>query len=117
MGETGKNFTTEADPRATKDRSSGKNKKSVFTWSRQDVLRWLNKYHTHYFHLYGDLFREHDIVGKVLVQLSTSQLQQMGIRNEKHRVDIYEKIIKLRLKHEQVELKLLRKTPQTPKPS
>ncbi|KAJ8045152.1 hypothetical protein HOLleu_08096 [Holothuria leucospilota] len=60
---------------------------------------------------------EHDIVGKVLVQLSTSQLQQMGIRNEKHRVDIYEKIIKLRLKHEQVELKLLRKTPQTPKPS
>lgn len=89
-------------------------KKSVFTWTVHDVQRWLQKYHT-YHTLYGKSFRENHILGKVLVQLTSQQLQQMGVDNEKHRADLLEKIIKLRLKSELAELKVMRKTPQTPK--
>ncbi|PIK32870.1 putative sterile alpha motif domain-containing protein 12 isoform X2 [Apostichopus japonicus] len=92
-------------------------KRCVLTWNAHDVQHWLQRHHPSYYRLYGENFRENDITGKVLVQLTTLQLEQMGITNEKHRVDIFEKLMKLRLENDQKELTLLikAKAPKAPK--
>ncbi|XP_072170333.1 protein aveugle-like [Diadema setosum] len=86
-----------------------RSKKSVYLWTTGDVLSWLQKKHREYLDLYGGLFEEHDISGKALVRLNEMKLERMGIQNKEHRTDIHVHIVRLRIKHEQTELKLLKK--------
>nr|XP_054771837.1 protein aveugle-like [Lytechinus pictus] len=104
------------DSRASKEHGGGLNKKSsrvkksVYLWTPTDVRSWLQKKHRDYFERYYSLFLEHDISGRALVRLNELKLERMGIENKEHRIDLHEQILKLRIKHEQNELRLLRKT-------
>ncbi|XP_071965341.1 sterile alpha motif domain-containing protein 12-like [Antedon mediterranea] len=86
---------------------STRSKKSVFKWDNCDVLRWLRKHHLQYYQLYGANFKEHDISGRALIKLNLIKLEKMEIDDQMHRNDLLEYILRLRLKHEQTELRLL----------
>ncbi|XP_077991513.1 sterile alpha motif domain-containing protein 12-like [Glandiceps talaboti] len=83
--------------------------KSVFMWNVVDVTKWLRRYCPTYYGLYGNIFEEHEISGRALVKLDMRKLEQMGIPSREHRSELLNYILKLRVKHEQVELKALLK--------
>ncbi|XP_072017608.1 protein aveugle-like [Amphiura filiformis] len=89
--------------------SSRKVKRSVFLWTNSEVMRWLRKKHIQYYSLYNHVFKDHDISGKSLVRLNHIKLEKMGITDLDHRSDLLEHILRLKLKHELHELKLLQK--------
>ncbi|XP_033120599.1 sterile alpha motif domain-containing protein 12-like [Anneissia japonica] len=88
-------------------KKSARSRKSVFKWDNSDVLRWLRKHHLQYYQLYGTNFKEHDISGRALIKLNLIKLEKMEISDPTHRTDLLEYILRLRLKHEQTELRLL----------
>ncbi|XP_038056674.1 protein aveugle-like [Patiria miniata] len=88
-------------------------KKTVYHWGNAEVLRWLKKY-DQYNTLYSQVFQEHDLSGRALVRLNPIRMEKMGITNPDHRSDLLERILRLRLKHEQNELKILQSSQQQP---
>ncbi|XP_022102618.1 protein aveugle-like [Acanthaster planci] len=89
----------------------GRTKKTVYHWGNVEVLRWLRKYEQ-YHNLYSQMFEEHDLSGRALVRLNPVRMEKMGITNPDHRVDLLERILRLRLKHEQNELKIIQSSQQ-----
>ncbi|XP_002735492.1 protein aveugle-like [Saccoglossus kowalevskii] len=79
----------------------------VFLWSVSDVSKWLRRHCPLYYGLYGNLFEEHEISGRALVHLNSRKLDQMGINNADHRSELMNQFLRLRLKHEQMELRNL----------
>ncbi|XP_070554850.1 sterile alpha motif domain-containing protein 12-like isoform X2 [Ptychodera flava] len=95
---------------STKTLSKKRSKpKPVFLWGVQEVTRWLRRHCPTYYGLYGNIFSEHEISGRALVNLDMRKLEQMGINNPDHRSELLNQILKLRIKHEQAELKALQK--------
>ncbi|XP_033644579.1 protein aveugle-like [Asterias rubens] len=104
-------------PNESSGNSRSKNtKKTVYHWGNAEVIRWLRKHHTHYYNQYSRVFQEHDLSGRALVRLDPIRMEKMGITNSEHIADLLEHIFRLRLKHEQNELKILQSTHQAAPP-
>lgn len=76
----------------------------VYQWSVQEVTNWFKR-HCGEHSDYSDIFMENDIVGKVLLRITSNTLERMGILNNEHREHIWREIVKLKLKTDIMEIK------------
>ncbi|KAL3870115.1 hypothetical protein ACJMK2_042727 [Sinanodonta woodiana] len=81
--------------------------KPLHFWTSADVNKWLKKHGGHCHDLYGDLLLEQEVTGRTLIRCNDFKLERMGISNSNHRNELMQHILRLRLKHETVELKNL----------
>ncbi|KAH3782646.1 protein aveugle-like [Dreissena polymorpha] len=81
--------------------------KPLYFWTSADVNKWLKKHGGHSYDLYGDLFLQQDVTGRTLIRLTEYKLEKIGITNTQHRHELMHYVLKLRLKHENNDLKNL----------
>ncbi|KAK3579146.1 hypothetical protein CHS0354_022168 [Potamilus streckersoni] len=81
--------------------------KPLHFWASTDVNKWLKKHGGHCHDLYGNLLLEQEVTGRTLIRINEFKLERMGISNSNHRNELMQHILRLRLKHETVELKNL----------
>ncbi|XP_071165998.1 protein aveugle-like [Mytilus edulis] len=81
--------------------------KPLYFWNSFDVNKWLKKYGGKYFELYGDLLLSQEITGRTLIRMNDIKLERLGITSADHRREIIQHILRLRLKHEAIDLKNL----------
>lgn len=79
--------------------------KPLYFWNSYDVNKWLKKYGGKYFDLYGDLLLSQEITGRTLIRLNDIKLERLGIVSAVHRRDLMQHVLRLRLKHEAMDLK------------
>lgn len=81
--------------------------KPLYFWNSSDVMKWLKKYGGKYFDLYGELLLSQEITGRTLIRMNDIKLERLGIISSDHRREIMQHILRLRLKHEAIDLKNL----------
>lgn len=81
--------------------------KPLYFWTSADVNKWLKKHGGHCHELYGDLLLQEEVTGRTLIRINEIKLEKIGITNPQHRQELMQCILKLRLKHEAVDLKNL----------
>ncbi|KAL5016198.1 hypothetical protein ScPMuIL_005787 [Solemya velum] len=81
--------------------------KPLYFWNSADVNKWLRKHGGQYHDLYGELFLEQEVTGRTLIRINEIKLERMGMTNVEHRKELMQHILKLRLKHEMLDLKNL----------
>lgn len=90
----------------TTGKKTNKNKtKPIYFWNSYDVNKWLKKYGGKYFELYGELLLSQEITGRTLIRMNDIKLERLGISSADHRRDLMQNILRLRLKHENTDLK------------
>lgn len=93
----------------TKEVTTKKNKttrpKPFYFWSNTEVMKWLWRQCTTYFTLYGQIFIDNDITGRTLVRMTETTLQNLGITKDDHREELWQEILKLRLKIDILEMR------------
>ncbi|XP_018323583.1 protein aveugle [Agrilus planipennis] len=83
--------------------------KSVYSWTVNDVQKWLRRHCSDYYQQYGTLFSQHEIIGRALLRLNDNSLLRLGIKDSNHREAIWREILKLRLKTDIMEIRDLQR--------
>lgn len=93
---------TEADAPASKAARSKLEITDVEKWTREDVQEWLTYIRDsdgiRMHEKYGDMFKENDVDGKVLLSITDDQLKQMGIQSLGKRLRVMKEIEKVKQK-------------------
>ncbi|CAG0897475.1 unnamed protein product [Cyprideis torosa] len=82
---------------------TGQRPRPYYQWTNGEVIKWFQRHCPEYD--YGELFRQHDVTGRALVQMNEFSLQRLGITDSQHRRKIWREILKLRLKTDMYEMK------------
>ncbi|VDK49449.1 unnamed protein product [Anisakis simplex] len=80
-------------------------------WSALDTEEWLKKKRPKLAFKYAHLFLKHHITGRVLVEITDDQLNEIGVEDFQDRQDLYVEIRKCKLFSDLDELMKLSKSP------
>ncbi|CAM9642124.1 uncharacterized protein LOC144940675 isoform X2 [Lampetra fluviatilis] len=81
--------------------------KPAYTWTLQEVCRWLKRNCPHHYPSLLELFSQHDITGRALLRLNEGKLARMGVHRESQRQELLQQLLQLRLREEAQQLSLL----------
>lgn len=77
----------------------------MYSWTVNDVQKWLRRHCSDYYQTYRNLFLQHEITGRALLRLNDNYLLRLGISDKADREAIWREILKLCLKTDIMEIR------------
>lgn len=79
--------------------------KSIYSWTVNDVQKWLRRHCEDLFQQYNYLFLKNHITGRTLLRINDNSLLRLGVKEQNHRGAICREIVKLKLKTDIMEIR------------